>query len=198
VDADTLLILSAMAVFVLLSILNQAVLVFGDVIQKRWGGLALKTALAARELSYRLYVPSWTFFSWIPTFDIHVLIRDQLIGGEFTPWRRVTYARRAPLRWIWNPDRRRASALSTLAYQVVRHLLTTQSEPPSESLLRRSLEYQALISSARAICASPFTITRQFMILRTAIPAGSKTHEISLISPWFSISSGLLSEEPRP
>ncbi len=172
------LIVAALAAFLTLSAVNQAAILFADHNSSRWWRRAL---MRFRVYCRRLYLPLWTFFSWVPEFNLRLLIRDRLSSGELTPWRAVHYITSAS-RLIWNPDRRREKATLQLSSVLLAAMLRDSNI--SDGKIFTSSGYLALSEYCRrGVPRSPISVSRQFMIVKTFFAKDSRPSEICFISP---------------
>ena len=123
------------------------------------------------------------------------------MDGESSPWRLVHGVRPSPLRFIWNPDRRRHKAEFEMLLSLVKLTMKTISKGDEE--LRGvfdSLLYKMIESHVSSIATGPFASERQFLVLQE-FPShqGGRTQVlfISPLSPLPDRSPGRLEGQPK-
>lgn len=111
-------------------------------------------------------IPIWSFFAPNPgRTDYHLLFRDQLVSGEWCPWREISQGPRTALRSVWNPGKRRAKGLTDHISSLMRSLNGVELEPivmvlhPSYLTLLRWVTMQA---------SDPRSRSRQFLVAQTS------------------------------
>lgn len=125
---------------------------------------AFDTVRAADKL---MLLPRWNFFAPQPGIsDFHVLVRDQLVDGSASAWQQleVPSPRRTVLSSLWHPGKRGPKAL----FDTVTTLLVMTSNRSIEArLVPFSLPYLMLLNAVSSLPRSPFTVGRQFMLVKT-------------------------------
>jgi hypothetical protein len=179
------LLISALTLYFVASVLNQVLVLAAH----RKGNQRFAWLLRGiRRLSHALYAPSWNFFYYVVEVNNHILIRDRLVDDQLTPWRAIKYVSMPWLRFLWNPDRRRAKKCLMLAGSVVQILAKLQDHDLSRVV--DSGDYQMLAEGVRSISRSPLSVSRQFMIVRTGVGDRPRREEILFVSPLFPIECG--------
>lgn len=171
-------IIVSFALFFVLSIVNQLALLFGNAKGARsWERLLMQFRVRGRSI----YLPVWTFFSWVPDFNLRLLIRDRLDDGQLTPWRAINYVCIPWARCLWNPDRRREKANLQLSAGLLTVLARARDLNPDDIFASR--DYRALVDISLGVSPSTISVSRQFMIVKTYFAYDTRPSEICFISP---------------
>jgi hypothetical protein len=115
-------------------------------------------------------IPRWSFFAPIPgTSDYHLLVRDKLVGGTLSTWREVDVhvQPRTALAFLWNPDKRSNKALFDITSMLLQ--IASKANHQHETVCL-SLPYLMLLNTVSSLPRSPFTVGRQFMLVKTDGP----------------------------
>lgn len=129
-------------------------------------------------------IPTWTLFSHPPEFDLRLFIRDRGIGGESSPWRLIHGVQPSPLRFIWNPVRRRHKAEFEMLLSLIKLIIKAIGNGDED--LRGVFEsplYKMIASYTSSIAAGPFASERQFLLLQEFPPHKGGRTEVLFISP---------------
>lgn len=93
-------------------------------------------------------IPVWTFFAPYPAVnDYHLLFRDKLEDGTFSPWTEIRLV--LPRRWshaVWNPGKREKKALYDAVALVRRDLAGLRAAGAPRTSIEVSLGYLALLN----------------------------------------------------
>jgi hypothetical protein len=161
-----------------LSVVNQLALILGNTD----GPHSWQRQLVQFRVHCRcLYLPMWTFFSWVPEANVTLLIRDRLVDGQLTPWRAVNYIYSPWARFLWNPDRRREKAVLQLSVYLV-SILGRQTDPQAGHIFSLP-SYCTLLHYCVGISPSALSVSRQFVIVKRYFANKLWSSEICFISP---------------
>ena len=131
-------------------------------------------------------LPTYAFFSTVPTYDLFLFHRDKLINGEWTPWLQLTDPP-APGAWIWCPSKRKTRAVMLFCTMVLRAALKDVQSPNAS--LQTAMGFIALTKYVSGPVASPLSQFRQFMIVRTHGFEAVTKPEILFVSPLFHLAA---------
>jgi hypothetical protein len=127
-------------------------------------------------------IPSWTFFAPRPAVrDLNILVRDELPGGEKSPWRELDDLEPSPWRFLWNPRKRSRKAAGDLAMCVCDLPYEKDLEPELYAL---DLSYLALLNHIMNVRPNPLAQRRQFMLTRSRGYSEEREPEVRFVS-WF-------------
>lgn len=134
---------------------------------------------------YCAVLPIWTFFAPDPASqDFTLLYRDKGQDGELTPWNVFAYRRPpAAVRWIWNPDKRRAKVIHDLATV---WLIAVDSDPSNQSFML-SVPYLCLLHQVSVAPRSMPAVATQIAIASVHSQRGDKPAEIFAMSQFHRI-----------
>jgi hypothetical protein len=124
-------------------------------------------------------IPCWTFFSCPGADSLHLLYRDKLVDGRFTPWREVALCNTSPWRVLWNPKRRQRKALETLCVS----LLDLVDYFPKRKRLLISSTYLLILTCIMTQPHQNESDSRQFLLACTHGAHSSQDAEILFLSP---------------
>lgn len=129
---------------------------------------------------YCAVLPIWTFFAPDPASqDFTLLYRDKDQGGELTPWNVFAYRRPpAAIRWIWNPDKRRAKVIHDMATV----WLIAADRDPSDQAILLSVPYLCLLHQASIAPRSRPAVATQLAIASVHDQRSDKPAEIFAMS----------------
>lgn len=134
-------------------------------------------------------VPTYAFFSTVPTFDLYLFYRDSFGGNHVTPWHQLdsdSLEWSWLWTWAWNSSRRRTRALNSF-YSSILRLGSSDVWPPKQHLLT-SLPYRALVQYASNLPVLPGSKLRQFVIVRSGDSSLNTGFRICFMSPFFALS----------
>lgn len=121
---------------------------------------ALANAIRARDVFS--IIPVWTFFAPNPeVLNFHLLYRDLLPDGKYTPFLEITLCNHSMLRTLWYPKRRHWKVLVDVV-----HTLTHFSNASSEERrkVEETLPYIILANYVSNLPHTPEAIGTQFAI----------------------------------
>ena len=124
-------------------------------------------------------LPVFTYFSHLPDFDLRVFSRQINAMGDYSSWQQAGYRHPGVLRWLFNPDRRRAKVLKDAAAVLLINI-RADIQAGAERFLA-SAEYKLLINSAARRDLDPSSRC-QFLICRVFIADLDREPEILFIS----------------
>lgn len=145
----TVLVISILAVWLILSAINQ---------------LKVPALESLRVYDIFALLPNWSFFAPRPgTFDYHLLFRDRDSSGRFGGWQEIPLANQRTL-WgaVWNPQKRNTKVL-TDAVQVIASRVTRGSI----TAIPFSIPYLTVLNYISHISCSRGSTHTQFMVLRS-------------------------------
>lgn len=101
-----------------------------------------------RKWDFFSLVPVWTFFAPNPAMhDFHLLFRDKLTSGKYTPWTELRLApTRTLLHTFWNPKKREKKALYDAASLLRTDIKALESAKAPEDAAVLSLGYLMLLN----------------------------------------------------
>lgn len=118
-------------------------------------------------------VPTWTFFAPSPgRTDYHVLVRDETVTGQFSPWREVKPDDTSLMRALWNPGKRLRKGLCDHISSLLRSL-PEQGGDASYVVFHPS--YLALLWWISHLPRDPAAVKRQFAVAVTSGFAHQRT-----------------------
>lgn len=123
-------------------------------------------------------IPDWALFSHPGARTLHLLYRDQLIDGQFTPWKEVALYNPSPWRILWNPKRRQSKAL-----RLCRSLLDLADYVPNRKWLLISFPYLFILTYIMTQQRQNESRSRQFLLARMDGSLSSQDAEIVFLSP---------------
>jgi len=124
-------------------------------------------------------IPVFTYFSRLQDVDLRVFSRQISALGDYAPWQSSGYRNPGVMRWLFNPDRRRAKVLKKAA-AVLLTKIRNDIEAGEEHFLASS-EYKLLINSAARGDLGP-SCRCQFLICRVFVVELDREPEILFIS----------------
>jgi hypothetical protein len=129
-------------------------------------------------------VPVWHFFAPTPGRHVtHILYRDRLPSGGYTPWREIPAPKRGQIpRVLWNPSKLRAKAL----IDVLNELSVLSSRyASSPQLLTLSVPYLLLLNHVSRLPRWYEAVSTQFVLIRR----GEEGDELVLLSGHHSLAA---------
>ena len=144
----------------------------------RTRALASRWALlltAGRTLS----LPSFTFFSHPPAFDLRVFGRIQQVDNAYSIWTPVSYRHPGWARALWNPDRKRQKVVLDAAAQLLRDVdIYLRSGSGHVQALP---EYRLLADASAKACGAHAEVV-QFLICEVSIAREQVSPRVIFIS----------------
>lgn len=135
-----------------------------------------------QRLRYRdmfFVLPHWHFFAPNPKIDdFHLLYRDKLFDGQYTPWREIAFKQNAFWRGLWNPERRLVKTLE----QMSNSMCYFADKPVKKKRLLVSVSYIVLLNYVMSLPYSNLSDFRQFLIAKTFGYYTSQEPEIVFVS----------------
>lgn len=112
-------------------------------------------------------LPRWNFFAPEPgVSDFHLLFRDHLVDESVTPWQKFKIERtqRSLVSWLWQPNKRVPKAVFDLGTSLL-SVVTDSTKAPE--MVPFSLPYLMFLNAVSSMPKSPFTVSRQFVLVKT-------------------------------
>ncbi|HEY2390045.1 MAG TPA: hypothetical protein VGK22_02630 [Candidatus Angelobacter sp.] len=170
---------AALAFYFLLIFLRQASRITGLLANPAQSKGRLVRAICGKRIWNDWPLPVFTYFSHLPDVDLRVFSRQISALGNYSLWQSAGYRNPGVMRWLFNPDRRRAKIIKDTAAMLVYKISLDIAAGEEHFLV--SPEYKLLVNSAARWDLDPSSLC-QFLICHESVSDLDREPEILFVS----------------